>query len=122
MSIKSEVFIQPYSALILAGTSQDLFTITVPAKAIFKLLKFGNYTDTPLAWTVINWVIYLDGLALYPFNAIFDQWAFGTERQLVQGIEVTGGHTLRFQANNPTAGNVRMGISLEYELSYPEQI
>jgi hypothetical protein len=121
MTIRSEVFIQPYSALILAGTSQDLFAITVPAKAVLKVLSFGNYTDTVLAWTVINWVFYLDNLLLYPFNAIFDQWAFGTERQRIQGIEITGGHTLRIQANNPTAGNVRMGISLEYELSYPEQ-
>jgi hypothetical protein len=120
MSIKSEVFINNYSALILAGTSQDLFVLTVPAKAVLKVLRFGNYTDTVAAWTVINWVWYLDQLLLYPYNAIFDQMGFGTERQTVQGIEVTGGHVLRIQANNPTAGNVRMGIALEYELSYPE--
>jgi len=121
MSIKSEVFINNYSALILAGTAQDIFTFTVPAKAIFKVLRFGNYCDTPGAWTLISWAFMLDNLFLYPYNAILDQMGFGTERQTLQGIEITGGHTLRIVESNFTAGNVRMGISLEYELSYPEQ-
>jgi len=121
MSIKSEIFIQNYSYLVPDGTDYDLFTITVPAKAVLKVLSFGNYTDTVLAWTFISWIFYLDDHPMYPLNAIFDQIGFGTERQRVQGVEITGGHTLRVNAVNPTAADCRMGISLEYELSYPEQ-
>lgn len=126
MSIKSETFIQNYSAAVPAAAlgipgQVTLFTITVPAKAVMKILDFGNYIGTFAAWSFVWWDFLYDGFPLYPYNRILDQIGFGTGRQEVQGVAVQGGHVCSIVAFNNTAGIVNMGISIAYELDYPEQ-
>ena len=123
MPIRAETFVETYSAVVptAAPSLLDLFTITIPAKAIFRGITFGNICGTLLAWGTVYWVFLLDGLPLYPYQTIMDQVGFATSRQNIQGIDITGGHTLVIRAYNPTAGDCRMGISLEYVLEYPEQ-
>lgn len=123
MSIRSETFIQNFSATILATTNQVLISITVPAKAVMTVLSFGNYASAWTAWGVVYWEFSVDGFPLYPYQRILDQIGFGTQRQAVQAVEITGGHVFQIRAYNPDLLlNYGMGISLEYQLDYPEQI
>jgi hypothetical protein len=127
MSIRSETFVQNYSAAVPAAVlgvpgQVTLFTITVPSKAVMRITDFGNYIGTVAAWTFVWWVFLYDGFGLYPYNLILDQIGFGTGRQIVQGVDVQGGHTCSVVAFNNTAGIVNMGISIAYELSYPDQV
>ena len=113
-------FIQNYSASVPAASSVDLIEIIVPAKATMRVIDFGNYCDTVASWGAIYWDFLMDDLPLYPYNRIMDQIGFGTGRQLVQAIDIYGGHRFRIRAYNPTAGVVKMGISLAYDLKYQE--
>lgn len=121
MSIRSETFIQNFSGLVPLGGNLDLFTIVIPAKAVFRAISFGNYCGTFLAWGFVYWEFLHDGYPLYPYQRVLDQIGFGTGRQNVQGVDIEGGHEFRIRAYNPTAANCNMGISLEYVLEYPEQ-
>jgi len=126
MSIRSETFIQNFSGDVPAAAMGvngvlDLFTFVVPAKAVMTPKAFGNYCGTLAAWSFVWWMFLNDEYGLYPYEMILDQIGFGTGRQNVQGIEITGGHTFVIRAVNSTAGIVRMGISLEFLLEYPEQ-
>jgi hypothetical protein len=120
MSIKTERFVNNYSATLVGGTNAALFTMIVPTKCKWRLLSFGNYTDTVAAWTVIYWSFEKNGQAIFPYDAILDQLGYGPQRSPMQAIEVMGGSTITVRAFNPTAGNVAMGISLEYELEYQD--
>lgn len=120
----AERFIQNYSAVVptLAPNWVDLVEIIVPAKAIMRVIDFGNYCGTWAAWGFVYWDFYLDDQPLYPYNHIMDQIGFGTGRQVVQAVDITGGHRFRIRATNPTAADVRMGISLAYDFKYPESL
>lgn len=127
MSIRSETFVENYSAAVPAAAlgvpgQVDLFTIVVPSKAVLTVIGFGNYIGTLAAWTFVWWDFLADGYGLYPLNRFFDQVGFGTGRQAVQSVPVQGGHTLIVRAFNNTAGIVNMGISIEYLLEYPDQV
>ena len=113
-------FIQNYSASVPAASNVDLIEIVVPAKATMRVIDFGNYCDTVASWGTIYWDFLMDDLPLYPYNRIMDQIGFGTGRQVVQAIDIYGGHRFRIRAYNPTAGVVKMGISLAYDLKYQE--
>jgi len=123
MTIRSEIFIQNFSYLVptAAPAYTDLFEIVIPAKAVFRVISFGNYCGTLAAWGTVYWDFLVDDFPLYPYNRIMDQIGYGTGRQAVQGIDLTGGHHFRIRAYNPTAADCQMGISLEYVLEYPEQ-
>lgn len=117
-----ERFIQNYSQSVPAASAVDLIEVTVPAKAILRIADFGNYIDTVTAWGTVYWEFYSDDKPMYPYEKIMDQIGFGTGRQAVQAVDLRGGHTLRIRAVNPTAGAVKMGISLAYDLAYPETL
>ena len=118
--MKTEKFIQNFSADIPIAGAVDLIDMIIPAKCTMVVLDFGNYCNTVAAWGTIYWDFYNDDLPLYPYNHIMDQIGFGTGRQAVQSVPINGGHRFRIRATNPTAGIVQMGISLEYELRYGE--
>jgi len=121
MYIRTERFIQNFSAVIpLGGGIVNLIEIEVPRKCQMIVTDFGNYCDTVAAWGTIFWSFYSDDHPLYPYETILDQIGFGTGRQMVQSVPIEGGHRFRVRATNPTAGNVRMGISLAYDLYYQE--
>ena len=115
-----EHFIRNYDAVVPLGSDLDLVEIVVPAKAVMRVLDFGNYIDTPAAWGTIFWEFFHDNLPLYPYEVLYQQIDYGSGRQAVQLVEVHGGHRFRIRAHNPTAGAVRMGISLSYEFEYQE--
>jgi hypothetical protein len=122
MSIRAETFIQNFSAIILATTNQILIEIVVPAKAVMTVKGFGNYAGAWTAWGTVFWEFSVDEYPLFPYQRIMDQIGFGTNRQNVQAVEITGGHVFRVRAYNPDLLiNYAMGISLEYDLAYPEQ-
>jgi hypothetical protein len=119
---RSEEFIQNFSQVVPFAPPNyiDLIEIVVPAKSKMTILDFGNYCDTWAAWGVIYWDFYCDDRPLYPYDHIMDQIGFGTGRQAVQGVPIFGGHRFRVRATNPTAADVRMGISLRYKFDYQE--
>lgn len=117
-----ERFIQNYSASVPLTSFANLVEIVVPAKAVMRIIDFGNYIDTIGAWGAVYWDFYLDDLPLYPYNHIMDQIGFGTGRQTVQAVDIHGGHKFRIRATNPTAAAVKMGISLAYDMKYPEEL
>jgi hypothetical protein len=122
MSIKSEEFTGDYFAAVGIGVFADLVEIIVPAKAVMKLLDYANFLDVPAAWGVCWWEFFIDDMPTTPYAIVFDRVSFGTGRQVVRGNEITGGHHFRIRAQNPTAGIVRMGVSLRWRFEYPDQI
>lgn len=120
--MSSERFIQNFSAVVptAAPAYIDLVEIIVPAKAVMRVIDFGNYCGTWAAWGTVYWDFLCDDQPLFPYNHIMDQIGFGTGRQVVQAVDVFGGHRFRIRAYNPTAADCRMGISLAYDLIYQE--
>ena len=118
-----ERFIQNFSAVVptAAPAYADLIEIIVPAKATMRVIDFGNYCGTWAAWGTVYWDFFMDDLPLYPYNHIMDQIGFGTGRQIVQAVDINGGHRFRIRAYNPTAADVRMGISLAYDMKYQDK-
>ena len=53
MSIKSEEFTGDYFAAVGIGVFADLVEIIVPAKAVMKLLDYGNFCATAAAWGAV---------------------------------------------------------------------
>lgn len=121
--MSKERFIQNYSAVVptAAPNFTDLIEIIVPVKCSMTVIDFGNYCGTWAAWGTVYWDFYQDDQPLYPYNHIMDQIGFGTGRQMVQAVEIMGGHRFRIRATNPTLADVRMGISLAYELKYQDK-
>lgn len=121
MSIRFEGFNWDFSDVVPFGGSLIEMTMIVPAKALMTVKEFGNSCGTLLAWGVVYWEFQIDGYPAYPYNRVMDQLGFQTGRQGIQEIVIPGGHSFTIIAYNPTAANCRLGISVGYELAYPEQ-
>jgi len=117
---RTERFTREYYALVPDADVADLVEIIVPAKTTMRLLDYGNFCGTPAAWGFVYWNFYHDDKALYPYELVYDRVSFGTGRQFVQPVEIHGGHRFRVRANNPTAADCRMGVSLCWEFEYQE--
>jgi len=115
---RKQTFIENLSADVPINGTYDLFTFIVPSKSKFRLVSFGNYTDSYSAWGTIFWSFYLNDTLIYPYEKILDQIGTGAHRQPIQPVEVFGGSTFRIQASNPTSAIVAMGVSLRWELYF----
>jgi len=113
---RKEICIQNYSENVPIGGSYDLITLTVPVRCSIRLISFGNYSGTTAAWGTIYWDFLIDDALIYPYSRIMDPLGYSGARQSIQGVDISGGHTLVVRAYNPTADVCAMGISLEYEL------
>jgi len=109
-----QIFTESFSEIVTAGSSKELFSITIPVKAKFRFLSFKNSTASFDAWGFIYWIFTLNGVPLYPYEHILDQI------DEAEPLELSGGSTLKITGYNPTAQDLKMGIALSYELQYQE--
>ena len=121
---RTEYIRENHSVQVLAGAVDTVIgNFTVPAKCRCRLKSFGNYCDTVAAWGTIYWTIYVNGV---PWEIgggtprIMDQIGYAAQRQGITEREISGGSLVQITGSNPTAGNVNMGISIEFEAIYQE--
>lgn len=121
---RTELFAENHSVQVLAGAVRTVIAnFTVPCKTRCRFLKFANYTDTVAAWGTIYWEILVQGVPIEYAGGtprIMDQVGFAAQRQEFTNKEFSGGTLIQVVGSNPTAGNVFMGVSLEFLGIYQE--
>ena len=121
---RTESFRENHSALVTALLDYaDIWTYSVPSKCRLRFKSFGNYLGTVAAWGFCTWTVLLNNVPIWFYGgnpAVLDQVGYAAQRQQMTEYEVGGGTQIRVQGYNPTAADVNMGISIEYELIYQE--
>lgn len=109
--------------VLAAGVRTSIYQFVVPPKCRCRMLAFGNYLSDVGAWGAAYWEVLVNGSAIEFYGGtpvIMDQVGYAAQRQLSTEYEFSGGTLINFTGSNPTAGNIDMGISFEYELIYQE--
>jgi len=92
-----------YSAFSAANDTQVLaIDIKVTSGQTFVLSHFANFVDDAAAWGAILWEIYVDGVPVRDFSAIYDQLgAVNLPRELPFGL-ITAQRDLKIYITNKT--------------------
>ena len=93
-----------------------LFTFQVPSRAVLRLTKFANYTDTPASIGAISWSIRRNGIGVNPYDNILDIIGQSYQPEEIEMGEFRGGDLLSIVATNNHIANVLMGIRVKFEL------
>jgi len=98
------------------GLTVTLFTFQVPSKAILKVQKFANYTDTPAGIGALIWSIRINGIPTARYGALLDIIGQSFHPEEIVLNELRGGDLLTILATNGHDANVLMGIRVVLEL------
>jgi len=97
-------------------TQVTFFTFEVPAKSKMKLTRFANYTDTPAAWGSVTWSVRRNGVGVYPFDTMQDQYSLAGEPRPIVPIEFSGGDKFEMIIINTFPAVVKVGVAFRYEI------
>lgn len=93
-----------------------LFTFQVPSRAVLRLTKFANYTDTPAGLGSIIWRILRNGIGVIRYEAILDIIGMSYCPEGIEVEEFKGGDLLTINVTNGYTANLIMGVRVVLEL------
>lgn len=120
-------YAENWSVNVGIGATAAIWTYQIPHKARARMIGFGNYLGTVAAWGVAYWYFTCNNVPQALFTGtgaylIYDQVGYAAQRQPCSDEEYAGGSTLVIYGVNATAAALDMGISIEYEEIYPQDL
>jgi len=104
------------SKSVAAGATVSYFSLDVPSKSEVRMTRFANYTDTPAAWGFITWSVRRNGVGVYPFDTMKDQYGLAAEPRPFVPIPFTGGDKFEVIIINTFPAAVKVGVAFRYEI------
>jgi len=104
------------SFYVLATATQLFFSLSVPGKARFVLTHFANYLNILTAWGSITWMIKINGVGVYPYDTLKDQYGYAAEPRPIAPVEVNGGDLFTIEAKNDFSATVGIGVAFRYHI------
>jgi len=106
---------------VAVPTQVTYFSFDVPNKSKFKLTRFSNYIDTPSAWGSVTWSVRRNGVGVYPFDTMKDQYGLAAEPRPIVPIEFEGGDKFEMIIINTFPAAVKIGVAFRYEIGRAPQ-
>lgn len=91
------------------------FTFEVPNKSKMRLTAFSNYINVPAAWGSVTWSVRRNGVGVYPFDTMQDQFGLAAEPRPIVPIEFSGGDKFEMIVINIFPAVVKIGVAFRYE-------
>lgn len=114
---KEESISYPVAAGSVAVPVQmTYFTFDVPNKSKMRLTAFSNYMNVPAAWGSVTWSVRRNGVGVYPFDTMEDQYTLSAEPRKIVPIEFFGGDKFEMIIINRFPAVVKIGVSFRYEI------
>ena len=95
-----------------------LFSFSVPSRAVLRVTKFANYTDTPAGVGTIIWSIRRNGIPIGKDNLgnLLDLIGLSYQPEEIEVQPLRGGDLLEVVVTNGHIANLIMGIRIVFEL------
>lgn len=114
--IKEEnISLEVAAGSVAIPTVQTFFSFQVPAQAIFYITHFSNYMDTLAAWGLVTWSFRRNGVGIYPFDSLKDEYGIAAEPRPIAPIEIIGGDVFEIVIINTFPAGVIIGVGFRYK-------
>lgn len=100
---------------VAVPTAVNFFSFEVPPKAIFYITHFSNYMNTLAAWGLVTWSFRRNGVGIYPFDSLKDEYGIAAEPRPIAPIEIIGGDKFEIVIINTFPAGVTVGVGFRYK-------